>query len=376
MSEKKANLIVEKARELAGRVDSWIALSNALSDPQHGLIAQYFPKQHERQAFFDTPQYEAVNQILLETIKRFGVTGGTTPAKSGKFIVRVPKTLHAALEAEAEQEGVSLNQLATCKLSNRLRATTGLMEIRDAFQQVHDGYATDRVVVDPDLNARFLQRCRDLGLSESDYKLNHLLLDIRKSKKVLLPLTTKLTQFKDYDDYEFASEIAFRYLQRKFSVTLDRVICDPDLRRQFDEVALRFSPRTPVLKLRCAALNLRKSHRLRPLQGERPEYDLVSAGPVASIRLDQLPEFPGLYSFYDRNRPVFAGETAGLRRRIAFHLASSDARGLPDWLEFGPDADFSLKYFAIPSLGRQHRLDWLMRFVNQEKPLLNYQLSA
>ena len=36
---------------------------------------------------------------------------------SGKFIVRIPKSLHYKLAVEAEQEGVSLNQYALYKLS-------------------------------------------------------------------------------------------------------------------------------------------------------------------------------------------------------------------------------------------------------------------
>ena len=36
---------------------------------------------------------------------------------SGKFLVRIPKTLHYKLAIEAEQEGVSLNQYALYKLS-------------------------------------------------------------------------------------------------------------------------------------------------------------------------------------------------------------------------------------------------------------------
>jgi antitoxin HicB len=36
---------------------------------------------------------------------------------SGKFVVRIPKSLHAKLAREAEIEGVSLNQLALYKLS-------------------------------------------------------------------------------------------------------------------------------------------------------------------------------------------------------------------------------------------------------------------
>lgn len=36
---------------------------------------------------------------------------------SGKFIVRIPKSLHYRLSVEAEKEGVSLNQYALYKLS-------------------------------------------------------------------------------------------------------------------------------------------------------------------------------------------------------------------------------------------------------------------
>ena len=37
---------------------------------------------------------------------------------SGKFIVRIPKSLHYKLSLEAEKEGVSLNQYALYKLSH------------------------------------------------------------------------------------------------------------------------------------------------------------------------------------------------------------------------------------------------------------------
>lgn len=37
---------------------------------------------------------------------------------SGKFVVRIPKSLHYRLSVEAKKEGVSLNQYALYKLSN------------------------------------------------------------------------------------------------------------------------------------------------------------------------------------------------------------------------------------------------------------------
>jgi len=38
---------------------------------------------------------------------------------SGKFVLRLPKSLHARLALEAEQEGVSLNQYALYRLSGQ-----------------------------------------------------------------------------------------------------------------------------------------------------------------------------------------------------------------------------------------------------------------
>ena len=136
--------------------------------------------------------------------------------KSGKFVVRIPRTLHAVLDLEAQRERVSLNQLAAVKLSRPVSSKdVRIANIVEAFRQIHDGYSADRVIVDPDLNAQFLNRCRDLGIVDgTDYDINHALYDIRKSGKAEFPPTTKQTVFRDMDLYSFASEIAIRSLQR------------------------------------------------------------------------------------------------------------------------------------------------------------------
>jgi antitoxin HicB len=43
------------------------------------------------------------------------------PSYSGRFVVRLPTGLHAALAIEAEREGVSLNQLVTAVLAGAVR---------------------------------------------------------------------------------------------------------------------------------------------------------------------------------------------------------------------------------------------------------------
>ena len=67
--------------------------------------------------------FEKIQAEMEEWIEAKLTDGATVPEPinerqfSGKFNVRVPKTLHASLAMEAEKEGVSLNQYINFRLS-------------------------------------------------------------------------------------------------------------------------------------------------------------------------------------------------------------------------------------------------------------------
>ena len=48
------------------------------------------------------------------------------PDAKDRFVLRLPKSMHAALTAEAKAEGVSLNQLCVAKLATRLGKTVAM----------------------------------------------------------------------------------------------------------------------------------------------------------------------------------------------------------------------------------------------------------
>jgi hypothetical protein len=372
---RKADLVVEQAKSVAQSVKNWADFNNTIFGHKDGLVAQTFPEEAERQLFYDTEQYRVVSKMRLELMRKFGVEKGATPEKSGRVLLRIPKSLHKELEVEAVREGVSLNQLAASKLAMPLRERMALdvYVIADAYKKVFDGYSTDRVVVDPEMNARFLAECRKGGLTSDDYHINHALLDIRKSGKVELPKATKRTEFRDYDEYQFAAEIAVRIIQRAKGVTLDQILCDPALAFEFDEIAKKLAPAQTALKLRCAVLNLRKTKRLgptdrRPLEG----INLITAGPLKMIKPGDLPSDPGVYAFFDTNRPLFAGGTGNLQHRIELHFAGH----LPKWLGVEDDLSCALKYAPMPKDSGKERDAWRYRFIEDQRPLLNYQRVA
>lgn len=105
------------ARATASTATDWTELHNALFG-EKGECTRRFNTPEERQAFLESPEGIEVWQL----IERLREKSGTPVADvSGKFLVRLPKSIHAGLVAEAEAEGVSLNQLAVAKLSVQLK---------------------------------------------------------------------------------------------------------------------------------------------------------------------------------------------------------------------------------------------------------------
>lgn len=66
-----------------------------------------------------------IERAVTEEVASSASCGFTVPAPltdrtySGKFVVRMPQTLHAHLAVEAAEQGVSLNQWVLHKLTNR-----------------------------------------------------------------------------------------------------------------------------------------------------------------------------------------------------------------------------------------------------------------
>lgn len=120
----RAARAVEAARILADSSTSWIEMHNALFG-LGGICAQLFVTESDRTAFGRTSEFAEIHELVGRVRERCGdpsnlATNLTTA--NGRILVRVPRSLHAALLAEATAEGVSLNQLCATKLSLQLRA--------------------------------------------------------------------------------------------------------------------------------------------------------------------------------------------------------------------------------------------------------------
>ena len=98
---------------------TWVEANNAIYGPG-GPFVRLFSNAKDRVAFAKTKESRQIDRFI-DSLPEPPV-GPQRREYSGKFNVRVPKSLHASLVSEAEAEGVSLNQLIVTKLALHLQA--------------------------------------------------------------------------------------------------------------------------------------------------------------------------------------------------------------------------------------------------------------
>lgn len=106
-----------EAREKSG---DWLEMWNRLYGVG-GPFCKLFPEPRDRTAFVSTDEYRRINELMDQLPEK----GKALPDASGKLLLRLPQSIHAALMVEAEAEGVSVNQLILAKCSAQLRAVVG-----------------------------------------------------------------------------------------------------------------------------------------------------------------------------------------------------------------------------------------------------------
>ena len=107
------------ARERAQTAKTWTELHNAIYG-LGGKFGELFADQSARAAYAKSAEFRAIAELIGALRGHTDAADETMP--SGKFVLRLPESLHAALLAEAKAEGVSLNQLCLAKLASQLKA--------------------------------------------------------------------------------------------------------------------------------------------------------------------------------------------------------------------------------------------------------------
>lgn len=230
--------------------------------------------------------------------------------------------------------------------------------VRDAFQQVHAGWSTDEVLLQTELNRKFVAACQQRLPDEPIANFNWTLLNLRKAGNLDVEVTKRRTD--RHEAYAHLAEIAARTIQDKHQVNTDRMMCDERLREAFDQQARLLAPDVDAYRMRKAAFGLRKRRQLQPELLLRIA-DWGRDVHVHSIQelIDapsSVPDQPGVYLFRDATGYLYVGESKNLRQRLAKHLESSDRITLARYLTEQRVEGVSVELHVFPKKSRASQL--------------------
>jgi site-specific DNA-methyltransferase (adenine-specific) len=142
--------------------------------------------------------------------------------------------------------------------------------IMRAFFSVHEGESTDEVIINDSLRSAFIKACNNelnkMNLRRrNEFDYNWKLEILRKEGKLGGVFERKRKRMSSVKDLDFAraKETAKKIIDEGLPKEIDRIMCDPVLRRKFDQKTKKIAPGIDIYLVRKAALNYRKKGRRR-----------------------------------------------------------------------------------------------------------------
>lgn len=290
------------------------------------------------------------------------------PVKGAKLDVSrskaIPKDTHQIIRAPAlpgMQDAAESFDDIIVRAFSEVRIVTG--------SGTQEFLSSDRMIADPHLDKKFMKLCAKYGLKTNPIIMNLRLMALRKAKKLShLPPSKKRSGLTSSvsNRISFASELALRLIRIRKGVTLDQILCDPNLAKEFDSLAESMSPGFSSLEYRLAALNVRKRGTFTRID-ERVTFE--STENVANLRVERIPNVAGIYLFSSDDFPVFINQTDNLRSRLTVHLDNSNKQGLPEWLWLKP---LQHSYIPMPSTAATFRRNLEQTEMRERKTFLNF----
>ena len=251
--------------------------------------------------------------------------------------------------------------------------------IKSAYEKTHQGWSSDEVVLQDDLNQAFIEQCL-AELPDSDpTELNWRLLNMRKAG--LLNVPTTRSNRKSVTRWKPIAEIVARVMIDKHKVSIDKIMTTPRLRQEFDAAVLEIDADADLYGARKAAFGLRKERRLKPeLIARIADWGReISTLSLKSVRAegDLVPELPGIYIFRDETGYLYIGQSENLRSRLKEHLDQSSNFSLAEYLadQQHDNVTIELHAFAEDSRAKETmiRRAYESELIASRKPKFNIQ---
>jgi len=195
--------------------------------------------------------------------------------------------------------------------------------ILKVFAEIHNGYSVDRTLADPQLAARFVKHCQQLGIEAPHTAICRRLLAIRKRGG--FPVKTTNEDKRKLHPFLVPAELAFAKLTYRYDASYDDLLADPEIGKAFDENVVKVGRAGGVTDYRLAALHLRKNVRSRRradaeklahLEFSKIKPHWHTPGHLSDVILGEVPDTKGVFSLQEPDRYLFLSQSENLRSDI------------------------------------------------------------
>lgn len=215
-----------------------------------------------------------------------------------------------------------------------------------------------------------------MGLPGKAFDWNHRLMNLRKAGHFKGLPSSKPTTFdfeeKAFDRYRFACEIAIQRFEHEGKMTLDHILCDPQLASGFDRYVLAMLPEEPSsLEIRWFALRIRKNANRISKSSASLDTIIPKAKETENpfnLKLSKVPSEPGLYWLSGDRRHLYVGETENLRERLDVQFGGQ--RKFDFWETPLEKLELAFSVAALPTRAAtpKHQSRWILKW----QPIGNY----
>jgi hypothetical protein len=262
--------------------------------------------------------------------------------------------------------------------------------IAKSFEAVREGRPPDALLWDRALAAAFHQDCQRRGLDFSQEDLVRHLLCIRKNPRkfaqhgiVLAPTSQRDPIAGVMLEYVPAVEFALVRLRYLYGVSIDEILIQQSLGKEFERAAKAAAPHVSSTALRQTALALRK-RRFIP-QSSRAALARMDVGdlhgkwtafrPLTALDPSDVPEATGLIELREASRDLYISRNDNLRRVLAF-LTGSHPFQIMTTSFWQPDLS-TIEARFIPDQRLRDAVDpWELKLLAMRRPVFNWPIGG
>jgi hypothetical protein len=256
-----------------------------------------------------------------------------------------------------------------------------------AFEDVRDGASTDALLWDTKLAGRFVERCSALGLAASPALLVRRLIHIRKNPakygqhRIRLSKTTHRESHESIvPQYAHVIEFALVRLRYRYGAAIDTVLADPELGREFEDLAHQVAPELTSEQIRLGALYIRKTrHFDKRTLGRAKDLDLTlvenaMTPPVslARVSLNRVPAAPGLLELKEEERYLYVARQENLRPAVEQLRTGGGFSILANGLWQPKLEKISFRFVQGREVAGVPTSLWELRLIHDQEPVFNW----